>query len=128
MADMKEEIEEWRKNRAEELMKDMSYPEEPVKITDEDFDQFVNKYDRVLVDLWADWCAPCKQLEPILKQLAGDVEAAIGKLNVDENREVPSKFGVTAIPTMLIFKDGEPVDRLQGLMPGDQLRAALERA
>lgn len=125
---MKEEIEEWRKNRAEELMKDMSYPEEPVKITDEDFDQFVNKYDRVLVDLWADWCAPCKQLEPILKQLAGDVEAAIGKLNVDENREVPSKFGVMAIPTMLIFKDGEPVDRLQGLMPGDQLRAALERA
>lgn len=121
-------LDELRREKAEELMRRMSSPDKPVKVTDADFDEFVSKHDRVLVDLWADWCAPCKRIAPILDEVAGEVDAAIGKLNVDENRETPSKFGVTAIPTMLIFRDGEVVDRLQGLMPKDKIKAAIERA
>lgn len=122
------ELDELREKKAEELMKKMSYPNEPVKVTDSDFDEFVSEHDVVLVDLWADWCAPCKRLEPILEELAGEVDAAIGKLNVDENREVPSRYSVTAIPTMLLFKDGEMVDRLQGLMPKEKIKAAIQKA
>jgi len=122
------ELDELRKRKAEELVKNMSYPNEPVKVTDEDFDEFVEKHDLALIDLWADWCAPCKRLEPILEELAEEADVAIGKLNVDENRDIPSRYGVTAIPTMLVFKGGEAADRLQGLMPKEKIKQALEKA
>lgn len=121
------ELDELRKRKTEELVKNMSYPNEPVKVTDEDFDEFVEKHDLALIDLWADWCAPCKRLEPILEELAEEADVAIGKLNVDENRDIPSRYGVTAIPTMLVFKDGEAADRLQGLMPKEKIKQALEK-
>lgn len=122
------DLEELRRKKREELIKRMSSPDKPVKVTDANFDEFINEHDTVLVDLWADWCAPCKRLSPILDELAGEVDAAIGKLNVDENREVPTKYTVTAIPTMLIFKNGEQVERLQGLMPKEKIKAAIEQA
>lgn len=122
------DLEDLREKKKEELIQRMSVPEEPVKVSDSDFDQFVSKHDTVLVDLWADWCAPCKRLAPILDELAGEIDAAIGKLNVDENQQIPTKYSVSAIPTMLIFKDGELVDRLQGLMPKEKIEAAIEQA
>lgn len=122
------DLEDLRKKKKEELIQKMSAPDEPVTVSDSDFDQFVSEHDTVLVDLWADWCAPCKRLAPILDELAGEVDAAIGKLNVDENQQIPTKYSVSAIPTMLIFRDGELVDRLQGLMPKEKIKAAIEQA
>jgi thioredoxin 1 len=77
----------------------------------------------ILVDFWAEWCGPCKQLSPILeevsKDLAGKVE--IAKVNIDDNPESPQKYGVRGIPTLILFKDGKPVATKVGSMPKSQL-------
>lgn len=70
----------------------------------------------VLVDFWAEWCGPCRMVGPIVSELSDDYEgkAVIGKVNVDENREVAAKYGIRNIPTILFFKDGELVDKVVG--------------
>lgn len=80
-----------------------------------------------LIDFWAPWCGPCKTQLPIVEELAGELAgtATIGKVNVDEEGELASKFGITGIPTLLIFKDGEPVDKLVGLQSKDQLKTKI---
>ncbi len=105
------------------------WPEEPVKVTDEDFDEFVEKYDVTLIDFWAEWCGPCKRLGPIIEELAGEMQGdvAFGKLNVDENKSKSSEFGVSSIPTMIIFKDGEVVDKMVGALPKDDIKNKLEK-
>lgn len=81
----------------------------------------------VLVDFWAEWCGPCKQMNPILDQLAEELagEATIAKVNVDESPALAQKFGVQSIPTFLVFKDGEVVDRKSGVSGSDALKALL---
>jgi thioredoxin 2 len=99
---------------------------EPVVVTDATFEQEVEKSSLpVLIDCWAPWCGPCWMLTPIIEQLAEELDGRIkfAKLNVDENPQTTIKFGIMAIPTMLIFKDGEAVDRLVGVQP----KAAIER-
>ena len=86
-------------------------------ITDADFEAEVLKADTpVLVDFWAEWCGPCKQMLPIVEELAGEYEGKVKivKVNVDENTEAPGKFNVMSIPTFIIFKDGEPVTTFVG--------------
>lgn len=104
------------------------WPSEPVKVTDEDFDEFVEKYDVALIDFWAEWCGPCKRLAPILEELAKEMkgEVAIGKLNVDENKSKSSEFGVSSIPTMIIFQDGEVADKMIGALPKEEIEDKLE--
>lgn len=93
-------------------------PEEPVEVTNSNFDEVINKYPLVVVDCWAGWCGPCKMMDPVLENVAEEMqgEAVIGKLNVDENKDMASEFGVSSIPTYLVFKDGEQVDRFMGAM------------
>jgi thioredoxin 1 len=96
--------------------------------SDADFDQNVLKSSvPVLVDFWAVWCGPCRAIAPSVEEMATEFEgrAKIGKLDVDNNPEVASTYGVRSIPTILIFKDGEVVERIVGAVPKQQLVEAV---
>ena len=100
----------------------------PVVLTDSSFEQAVEKGKGVtLVDFWAEWCGPCKMIAPIVEQIASENEGKItvGKVDVDANGETAMKFGVMSIPTLSLFKDGEPVERLVGYRPKEQLMAKI---
>ena len=98
-------------------------------ITDASFDADVMKSDKpVLVDYWAEWCGPCKMIAPILDEVSRDYEGRvqIAKMNVDENREVPAKFGIRGIPTLMLFKGGELAATKVGAMSKAQMAAFLD--
>ena len=91
----------------------------PVEITDSNFEEIINSEKPVLVDFWAEWCGPCKMIGPLVEELANefDGKAIIGKVDVDTNPEVSAKFGIRSIPTLLVFKGGEIVDKQVGAVP-----------
>ncbi len=98
-------------------------------ITDDSFDSDVLAADKpVLVDYWAEWCGPCKAIAPILDEVSKDYEGRvqIAKMNVDENREVPGKFGIRGIPTLMLFKDGQLAATKVGALTKAQLTAFLD--
>ncbi len=102
----------------------------PVVVTDESFAAEVLAFPRpVLVDLWAAWCAPCRMIAPALEQIAGDLmgRVRIAKLNVDENPRTHARLRVSGIPTLVLFKEGQEVDRVVGALPAPQLRSWIER-
>ncbi|MFC1718752.1 thioredoxin [Candidatus Poribacteria bacterium] len=93
---------------------------EPVIVTDETFEDEVEKSSLpVLLDCWAPWCGPCKMLAPTIEQLAEDLDGTVkvAKLNVDDSPKTAQKFGIMSIPTLLIVKDGEVVDKMVGVQP-----------
>jgi thioredoxin 1 len=94
--------------------------EKIVTLSDATFDEHVKASDvPVLVDFWAEWCGPCKMISPVLEEIATEQEGKlqIGKLNIDDNLDVTRRFDVMSIPTLILFKDGEPVARLIGAKP-----------
>lgn len=100
-----------------------------LQFTDASFETEVLQNDKLtVVDFWAEWCGPCKLMNPILDDLAADFgdKAVFGKLNVDENGETPTEFGIRGIPTLIAFKGGKEVARIVGLQPKAALKAKLE--
>jgi len=99
------------------------------QIGDADFDNVLNAGKPVFVDFWAPWCGPCRIVGPIIEELAPnyDGKAVIAKLNVDDNPVVAQRFGVTSIPTMMMFKDGKLVDRIVGAAPKGALQQFIDR-
>ena len=94
--------------------------EKIVTLSDATFDEHVKASDvPVLVDFWAEWCGPCKMISPVLEEIATEQagKLSIGKLNIDDNLDVTRRFDVMSIPTLILFKDGEPVARLIGAKP-----------
>jgi thioredoxin 1 len=103
-------------------------PAHLVALTDDTFDETVRAATMpVVVDFWADWCGPCKMLEPVLAELAEEQAGAMvfAKLNVDEELETTRRLDVMSMPTLIVFRDGEPVKRLVGARPKEALREAL---
>ena len=95
-------------------------------ITDNTFNEVINDNDLVLVDFWADWCGPCKMLSPILDEIADERGLLVGKLNVDENPDKLKEYSVHSIPTMVLFKSGQPVKTIIGAKPKHLLLKELE--
>jgi thioredoxin 1 len=99
-------------------------------ISDASFETDVLKADKpVLVDYWAEWCGPCKMIAPILDEVSGTYEGKlqIAKMNVDENRDIPAKFGIRGIPTLMLFKDGQLAATKVGAMSKAQLTAFIDQ-
>lgn len=100
-----------------------------LEITDATFEETVLKSDKpVLVDFWAAWCGPCRMVGPIIEEISGDYDgkAVVGKVDVDANQEFAAKYGVRNIPTVLVFKDGEVVDRKVGVAPKTSYTEAID--
>jgi thioredoxin 1 len=101
----------------------------PIEVTDQTFNQVVLEAELpTIVDFWAVWCGPCKMIAPALEQIAEDYQDQIqvAKLDVDHSSEMAMKYGVMSIPTLILFKNGEPVERIIGFLPKDKLVAKLQ--
>jgi thioredoxin 1 len=100
----------------------------PVEVTDKTFEEVVLKADLpTVVDFWAVWCGPCKMIAPVLEEIAQeyDGQLQITKLDVDHNNQSAMQYGVMSIPTLILFKDGKPVERIVGFMPKQKLLTKL---
>jgi thioredoxin 1 len=100
----------------------------PIEVSDETFqDEVLNSDKPVLVDFWADWCGPCRMIAPHVKAIAGEYDDVlkVAKLDVDENPAIPGRYGIVGIPTLMLFKGGEVVERITGALPKDRLVAQI---
>jgi len=98
-------------------------------LSSRNFEEETGKGTPIIVDFFADWCGPCRQLAPIFEELSGDYKGKLnfGKLNTDENPGIPQKFGVMGIPCLIVIKKGKEAGRIVGFMPKDKLKAEIDR-
>lgn len=132
-----DELDEIRKKKMEKMMSEQNkpsmpkveYPSKPVIVTDSSLDAALNQYPLLIVDCWAEWCGPCRMIGPIIEDLAKELsgKAVFGKLNVDENMQTSNKYRISAIPTLLVFKDGKLLDKLVGAYPKATLAGKIQK-
>ena len=107
----------------------MSREHKPKTLTERNFsDQVLESSQPVLVDFWADWCAPCRRVAPSVDRLAGDYEGrlTVGKVDIEAQPELARTYGIRSIPALLVFQDGEVVERIAGAVPFERLSASVE--
>lgn len=132
-----DELDEIKRKKMEKMMKDMNkppapsieLPDKPVIVSDATIDSMTSAYPLFILDCWAEWCGPCRMIGPIIEQLAAEMKgrAVFGKLNVDQNMQTANKYRISAIPTLMIFKDGKLIDKLVGAYPKPALTAKLQK-
>jgi len=133
-----EDLEKIRKKRLNEMTEELkknpegsggTWPSEPQVLTEDNFEEYTKKYPLVVVDCWAPWCGPCRMVGPVVEELAKDYQGkiAFGKLNTDENQGIAMKFNIMSIPTFLIFKNGDLVERPVGAMPKTSLESTITK-
>jgi thioredoxin 1 len=127
-----------KKKKLEELKKkylnggktmEKKWPDTPIQLMDADIDENIRKYPTIVIDCWAPWCGPCRMIGPIIEELAKEMQGKItfGKLNVDENPQTSMKYSIMSIPTMLVFKNSQLVERIVGAMPKEMLLQKLKQ-
>jgi thioredoxin 1 len=119
MSGTDQEILRIRKRKMEEFMEQKNYPGTPLEVRDKDFEEIIKRYPLVVVDFWSEMCPPCRLIAPVLEELAKELHGRVvfAKMCVDQERLVASKFGISAIPTLIVFSKGRPVDRIVGFLP-----------
>ncbi|GAA0681492.1 thioredoxin [Natronoarchaeum mannanilyticum] len=135
---MAEDIEEIRQQKMEELRNRAGEeedagtvdrnPTDPVPISGKaDLTETVDEHGIVLVDFYADWCGPCQMLEPVVETIAAETDATVAKVDIDANQQLAAEYNVRGVPTLLLFADGQPVERLVGMQEEAQLRSVIEQ-
>jgi thioredoxin 1 len=134
-----DELESIREQKRDELLGDEdgtddsgaegeSAPNEPIHVESvEQFSTVTTDYDVVLVDFYADWCGPCKMLEPTVQALAQKTDAAVAKVDIDQHQGLASQYGVRGVPTLLLFADGEQVEQVVGVRDEATLAGLIEQ-
>lgn len=124
-----EDIEEIREKKREELAKKAATPEEPIHVEDQShFEELLEDHQILLVDFYADWCGPCKMLEPTVEEIAAETNAAVAKVDVDAQQGLAQSYQVQGVPTLYLFVDGEPADRMVGVQQKGDLIEKIEAA
>jgi len=131
---MSSDLEQVRQKKMAEMMDRMKkgdsggWPAAPVNVTDDDFDDVVRKYPKLVVDCWAPWCGPCRMLSPTIESMAKDQSGKVvfAKLNTDENYGTTGKFRISGIPTLLFFKDGSLVGKVVGAAPREMIEDKIK--
>lgn len=122
-----EELREQRREKLETELTEPSVPDDPIYVDGADhFQELVESYDVVLVDFYADWCGPCQMLEPHVNALAGETDAAVLKVDIDEHEDLAAQHQVRGVPTLVVYRDGSVADRATGMQERDSLRALVQ--
>jgi thioredoxin 1 len=127
------EIEQIKLRKIQAMVNQAEHPKQvnthPLAITDTNFQETLKANPLVVVDFWAPWCGPCRMVGPVIEQLATEYAGKVtfGKMNVDENRNVPSSFAVMSIPTIIVFHHGQAVQRIVGAYPKADIEATFKR-
>jgi len=120
------ELEKLLEEKAKKLMQQPNKPE-VAHLDNKTFDSFLASHKIAVVDFWAEWCAPCLILAPIIEELAQDYpQVGFGKVNSDENPDIALRYGIMSLPTVIFFKDGEPVDEVIGAVPGEEIEVRIK--
>lgn len=125
---MPEDIDKIKKQKAEQLKQQAMVPDEPVYVDGaEDFSSTIDEHDVVLVDFYADWCGPCKMLNPTLEEIAAESDAVVAKVDIDANQQIAQQNGVRSVPTVQLYANGEQVEQWIGVQDKSTYVSAIEQ-
>ena len=132
-----DELEEIKKKKMEKMMSEINKPDEPaielpgkpIIVTDSSVDAAASQYPLLILDCWAEWCGPCRMIAPVVEELAQEMKGKVvfGKLDVDKNPQTANRYRISAIPTLMVFKNGKYIDKIIGFRDKPKLVADIKK-